>query len=190
MSNLVENSKKTKSKDVIFGIVIFILILWAIYIIDLVIPYNFSQLGIVPRSISGLKGILLSPFIHGSYSHLASNSVPIAVLLFFLFTLYKRDSIKIIALITIIGGGFVWIFARSASHIGISGLIYGLVTFLIVAGIFKRDFKSIAVSIVTAVLYGGILWGVLPTSTYISWEGHLFGAIAGGLIAYKLTSKK
>lgn len=174
------------SKKIIVGIASFIAVLWTIYIIDMIVPYSFTQLGIIPRSVSGLKGIIISPLIHGSYRHLASNTIPIALLLFFLFTLYKRDAIKIVAAVVIIGGALVWLFGRSASHIGISGLIYGLVIFLIAAGILRRDFKSTLVAIVVGVLYGGIIWGVLPTSTYISWEGHLFGAIAGGWIAYKL----
>lgn len=169
---------------------IFVLVLWGIFFIDAVIPYDFCQWGIQPRSARGLVGIFTSPFLHGSLKHIASNSVPVFVLLMTLVTFYRQRAAVAVIGIAVIGGGLVWLLGRSASHVGISGLIYGLTTFLIAAGIFQKKFKSIVISIVVVVVYGGIMWGVMPGQYWISWEGHLFGAVAGVMMAYVLFKGK
>ena len=168
----------------ITNILIFILFLWLVKVLDTLLPVDFGQFGIIPRTFHGLIGIGLAPLIHGNYYHLISNTVPLFVLLLSLFTFYKKQALGVIIASVIIGGLLVWLFARSASHIGISGLIYSLAAFLITAGIVKKDIKSLLISVLVIIFYGGLVWGVFPGRFGISWEGHLFGAIAGVLIAF------
>ena len=168
----------------ITNILIFILFLWLVKVMDTFLPFDLGQFGIIPRTFSGLIGIGLAPLIHANYFHLISNTAPLFVLLLALFTFYKKQALWVLIESVVIGGLLVWIFGRSASHIGISGLIYSLAAFLITAGILKKDIKSLLISVLVIVFYGSLVWGVFPGRFGISWEGHLFGAIAGILIAF------
>ena len=159
-------------------------ILWAILIIDSIIPIDFNQFGIIPRRTEGLKGILFAPFLHLNWSHLISNSMPLIVLLTGLFWLYNKVAIRVLIFSTVIGGGLVWILGREAFHIGASGVIFSLVAFFIASGIFKRDFKAIILAIFVFFMYGGVVWGIFPTQSGVSWESHLFGFITGIGLAY------
>ncbi len=163
---------------------IFVVIIWAVYLIDSIFNLGVVSFGgILPRSISSLKGVLLSCFVHANLYHIISNTVPLFILLTILFSFYGKNSIRTIFLITIIGGIGVWIFARNSYHVGASGLIYGLVTFLITKGIVIKKFKPLIIAVIVAFSYGGLIWGVFPTYSFVSWEGHLFGAIAGVVVA-------
>ncbi len=159
-------------------------ILWAIRIIDFILPIDFNQFGIIPRTFRGLPGIVFSPFLHGSFIHLISNSIPFFVLILVLLTFYEKIALQVILLFIVCGGLLVWIFARSSSHVGASGLIYSLTAFLIAGGIFMRNLKSMVIAVVIFFLYGGLMWGVFPTRPWVSWEGHLFGFIVGVGLAY------
>ncbi|PCH73019.1 MAG: rhomboid family intramembrane serine protease [Flavobacteriaceae bacterium] len=161
-----------------------VILLWVVFLIDTLLGLHLTRFGIVPRSIQGLLGIFTAPFLHGGFFHLLSNSVPIFVLSTATFYFYKKEAPGVFLKSIILGGGLVWLFARSANHIGISGLIYSLALFLIVTGFIKKDIKSIIVSAGILFMYGGLIWGVFPGRVSVSWEGHLFGAIAGGIIAY------
>ena len=174
----------------IINISIFILFIWVIKIIDSLLPLDLGQFGIVPRTFHGLIGIGLAPFIHANYFHLISNTVPLFILLLVLFTFYQKQGLLVVIGSIIIGGILVWIFGRNASHIGISGLIYSLAAFLITAGIVRKDIKSLMISTLTIFFYGGLIWGIFPGRFGISWEGHLFGAIAGILIAFAIKKEK
>ncbi|MCG8892641.1 rhomboid family intramembrane serine protease [Tenacibaculum finnmarkense] len=163
--------------------------LYAIYVVNLFIPIN--QFGIIPRTSSGLIGIFTAPFLHGGIWHLISNTLPLIILLTVLNFFYPKKTLSVIIFIILVGGMFVWMFARSANHIGASGLIYGLASFLIANGILERKFIPILVSIAVAVVYGGLIWGLVPSlKSHISWEGHLFGAVAGILAAFLLKKKQ
>ena len=137
-------------------------------------------------------GVITAPFLHGGIWHLVSNTIPLLVLLFVLNYFYPKKTISVIVFTIIVGGVLVWIFARKANHIGASGLIYGLAVFLITFGFLEKKFVSIVVSIVVAIVYGGLIWGIFPSSIrrHISWEGYLFGAIAGIIKAFILKKKK
>lgn len=172
------------------NILIFIIVLWGIKVVDTLLPLDFGQFGIVPRTFRGLIGIVLAPLLHANYYHLSSNTVPAFVLLLVLFSFYKKQAFTVIIKSILIGGGLVWIFGRSASHIGISGLIYSMAAFLIVAGFLKKEIKSVLASVLIIFLYGGLIWGVLPGRYWISWEGHLFGALAGIFIAFDYFKKE
>ena len=161
-------------------------VLWAIELIDAILPVNLDQFGIVPRSVSGLFGIIFSPFLHGGWGHLISNSIPLLILLTVIMTFYNKLWYKVVLFSAIIGGLGVWIIGDSNSvHIGVSGVIFSLMTFLLASGIFRKSFKSIIIGIVIFFLYGGtLLFGILPGQEGVSWEGHLFGAIAGVILAW------
>ncbi len=159
-------------------------LLWLILIINSVIPIDFNQFGIIPRRTEGIKGILFAPFLHLNWSHLVSNSMPLIVLLTGLFWLYNRVAVRVLALSIVIGGGLVWLLGRTAFHIGASGVIFSLVAFFIASGIFKKNLKAILLAVFVFLMYGGIVWGVLPGQPGVSWEGHLFGFITGIGLAY------
>jgi membrane associated rhomboid family serine protease len=128
------------------------------------------------------------PFLHANLQHILSNTVPLLVLLTLLAG-SKARSWEIVSEVIVLGGLLLWLFGRHANHIGVSGLIFGLVAFLIVSGVLERRILPLFVSVVVAFLYGGtLLSGVLPrVGSHVSWDGHLFGAVAGGLVAYALT---
>jgi membrane associated rhomboid family serine protease len=144
---------------------------------------DFTRYGLLPREISGLKGILTSPLIHSGFSHLWSNTVPIAVLLFFLNVFYSRISIKVIIWGWLLSGLFTWVIARDSYHIGASGMVYMLASFIFFKGIFINNYRQIAASLIVVFLYGSLIWYVLPIEPGISWEGHLCGGIAGLVLA-------
>lgn len=145
--------------------------------------------GIIPREPIGLRGIVLAPFLHGDFQHLIANSFPFAILGF----LVMFDSIKNFFSVTfitcLIGGLGVWLFGATHSvHIGASIVIFGYLGFLLFRGYFQRDIPSITLSLIVFFFYGGVLWGVLPTTPGVSWEGHLFGLL-GGAVAARLVSR-
>ncbi|AFU67281.1 membrane protein, rhomboid superfamily [Psychroflexus torquis ATCC 700755] len=167
----------------------FAALLYVVYFIGLFIP--ITEFGIVPRTTSGLIGVFTAPFLHGGIGHLLSNTIPLITLLIVLNTIYPTKTLAVFLFVTLAGGLLVWIFGRNANHIGASGLIYGLVAFLIVYGILEKKYIPIGISIGVAVVYGGLIWGIFPfVKSYISWEGHLFGAISGVIIAFLLKNHK
>lgn len=155
------------------------------HLADIVVPVDFGQFGIVPRSPEGARGILFAPLLHGDFTHLISNSVPLVVLGTGLLYLYRRVSWWVVLIVYVLGGAGVWLFARPASvHIGASGLIYGFAAFIFFSGLLRRDPPSIALALVVTFLYGGMVWGVLPLEPGVSFEAHLSGALAGILCAF------
>lgn len=138
----------------------------------------------MPRSKEGIIGIITSPFLHANTLHIVSNTVPLAVLTFLTLLFYRRIAFSVIVFSIVLSGLLVWVLARPAIHIGASSLIYALASFLIFMGLFRRSFVSLIIAAGVGFLYGGLIWGVFPTNPYISWEGHLFGAFAGGVLAY------
>lgn len=166
-------------------IIQFVILMYTVYVISLFIP--ITQFGIIPRTTRGLIGVFTSPFLHGGIWHLFSNTIPLIVLLTVLNYFYPKKTINVVVFTILCGGILVWLFARQANHIGASGLIYGLVAFLITNGFLEKKFISILVSIIIAIVYGGLIWGIVPSlQSHISWEGHLFGAVSGIVIAFLL----
>jgi membrane associated rhomboid family serine protease len=165
----------------------FVGLLWLIQILNRVI-FNggLANLGIHPRSLDGLWGILLAPFIHVSFAHLIANTVPLVVLGWFVMLRQKRDLITVSVLAALVGGLGTWLIAPALTvHVGASILIFGYLGYLLFRGIFERRFWPIVGSIVTFFLYGGALFGVMPGQIGVSWQGHLFGLI-GGILAARL----
>ncbi|HPA70846.1 MAG TPA: rhomboid family intramembrane serine protease [Spirochaetota bacterium] len=167
---------------IILGI---IAVLWIVLFISWAAP-SINMFGIRPRSIPGLIGIFTSPFLHGSVVHLAANTTGLFFLGLIFLTVERARAGYIIIPIYVLAGLGTWIIGRSGSlHIGASGVIYGLLGYLLFIGIFRRNFWTILMSVAIILLYGGALWGVLPQIGYpqISWEGHLSGFLAGILTA-------
>jgi membrane associated rhomboid family serine protease len=158
-------------------------LMWAIEIIDHVPGFNLDLYGIIPRNVIGLRGILFAPFLHGSFAHLIANTVPFLTLGWLVMLRRTSDFWWVSAIAALIGGLGTWLIAPSLSvHIGASGIIFGYLGFLLSRGYFERNFGSMMLSVTVGVLYGGLLWGVLPQQPGISWQGHLFGFI-GGVVA-------
>jgi membrane associated rhomboid family serine protease len=170
----------------------FISVLWIIQIINFILHYNLNRFGIYPNSYPNLIGILFSPFLHGSFFHLISNTIPLFILLMILLSFYKNESFGVILIVIILGGLLLWKFGRPAYHIGASLLIYGLAAFLFLAGILRRNITSIIISIIIAIFYGGLIYGLFPNEPWISFEGHIFGALSGFIcgIIYRKDPKK
>lgn len=174
---------------------IFVLVIWFIKIIDVLLGLDFRSWGVYPRDLTGLRGIIFYPLLHGDareegfqlfghFDHVFSNTIPLLVLGFLLFYSYRKVAFKVWSAIWLISGVGVWAFARSSIHIGASGLVYGLAFFVFFSGVFRKDVKSIALALLVAFFYGGLIWGVLPLQTGVSWEGHLFGGLAGTFLAW------
>jgi membrane associated rhomboid family serine protease len=163
---------------------VFILIMWGVKIFEFLFNEDFSDYGILPQTVVGLKGIILTPFIHSDFSHLISNTVPFFILGSSVFYFYNKVAFKVFIYIWILPGAWVWLAARNAYHIGASGMVYGFASFLFFSGIIHRVRSLIAVSFTVVFLYGSMLWGVFPVIEGMSWESHLFGAIIGFLLSF------
>jgi membrane associated rhomboid family serine protease len=187
---LAEEKNKIQAAKSLLLPGLFVVFLWLILIIqqtfNLDFPYWF---GLYPRSLSGLIGIITSPLIHAGFTHLFSNTLPVFVLSAGIIYFYPETAFKVIAIIYIFTGILVWLFARQVYHIGASGLIYGFAAFLFFSGIFKRDNRSIGLSLLVVFLYGGMVWGILPGQPGISWESHFFGGITGIVCAFIFRKK-
>jgi len=165
--------------------IVFVLIIWAVHAIQWLSPFSFAALGIIPRTYEGLMGIFTAPLIHGSWEHLFSNSVPLLILGGMTFLVYKRVATKAFFVIYILTGFLVWLFARGGtSHIGASGVVYGLVAFLFWNGVFRRNLQAVLISLCIMFLYSGMFYGVLPNQPGVSWESHLLGAFTGILASW------
>jgi len=164
--------------------VLFLVIMWVIYAVFSILEINMSTIGIKPLSVSGLVGILGSPFAHGGIKHIASNSISFLVLATFLFYFYRLIAYRVFILNWLISGLLLWVGGRDSVHIGASGIIYGLAFFLFFSGILRKDKQLGSLSLIVVFLYGSMFWGMLPQNGNISWEGHLFGAISGFTLAW------
>lgn len=169
-------------------VVLFIASLWLVFGLEQILP--LTQYGLIPRTSQGLVGIFSMPWLHGSLSHLMSNTIPLFVLMILLAG-SRANSWMIIFIIIIFGNGLLWMLGRGdAIHIGASGLVFGLAIFLIASGFFERRFVPIVVAIVVGFLYGSsLIAGMMPFQQGVSWDGHLFGAIAGGIAAWWLARR-
>lgn len=162
---------------------LFVLLIWIIFWFEIRFGFDFNYLGIRPGDLVGLRGIVFSPFIHSDIKHLFNNTIPLFVLSMALFYFYRSMSWKILIYGIFLTGLLTWIIGRPSLHIGASGIIYLLASFLFFKGIFSRYYRLIALSFIVVFLYGGMLWFVVPVKPGISWEGHLSGLLVGLLFA-------
>lgn len=166
----------------------FVSVLWVLEIADTLLFRGWlNQFGILPRRWMGLRGILLAPLLHGNLRHLSMNTVPLVVLGWLILVRSTAVFVLVTASIWLVGGLGVWLFAAPKSnHIGASGLVFGYLGFLLANGYFEQSVVAISTAILVGLLYGSTLWGILPLQRGVSWQGHLFGALTGGLCAYYL----
>lgn len=173
----------TSTRFAIFSIVV---ICFVLQVINSLPGINLNGLGIYPRSIQGLIGILCAPFLHGSWWHFASNMIPFVVLSWLICQYIVKRFYNVFIFTALVGGLLVWAFGRSNIHVGLSGVIYGLWGFILCYGLVRRSLKSIIIAVVVAILYSGFIWGVLPQRYHVSFESHLFGALSGLFLGYRL----
>jgi len=176
--------EKIKFFNAIKATAIFIILIWAIHLLQITFQFRPGYFGLYPRRIFGLRGILLSPLMHSNFGHLISNTVPMAVLMTMLFYFYHRIAARAFAMIYLLTGITVWLFARPVFHIGASGVVYGLLSFIFWMGVFRKSIKSIILTLIVTILYSGLITGILPNQQGISWESHLLGAITGIFAAF------
>ena len=165
-------------------------LMWLIFFIEMNYGVNLSVFGILPREAFGLLGILFAPLLHNSILHLVSNTFPLLFLGITLYFFYGKMAKKVFLSSYFLTGALVWLFGRATFHIGASGLIYGIASFLFFSGIVRAEFKALVISLAVVLVYGGLIWGVLPTIPGVSWETHLFCALVGGGAALFYRNKK
>jgi membrane associated rhomboid family serine protease len=162
----------------------FVFLMWLVKICEVLFEIDFSGLGIYPLSLQGIPGIIFSPFIHADFTHLLNNSLPLLLLSVALFYFYSEIALKVFSLTYLLTGILVWLGGREAWHIGASGLVYGLASFLFFSGIIRKYFRLIALSLLVVFLYGEMVWGLFPgIYQNISWESHMLGFFSGILLA-------
>jgi len=161
----------------------FVLIIWLVFWFEIRFRFDFTNFGVFPRSLSGLKGVIFSPFIHSGIEHLYHNTIPLFVLSTAVFYFYKPIAWKVLFYGILLSGFLTWLIGRPSFHIGASGLIYVLVSFTFFKGIFAKHFRLIALSLLVVFLYGSMIWYTMPIKEGMSWEGHLSGLITGILFA-------
>ncbi|MFP2996190.1 rhomboid family intramembrane serine protease [Spongiivirga sp. MCCC 1A20706] len=166
-----------------------VLIIWVVYWLELRFSINLSSYGVRPRTLSGLSGIIFSPFLHSSLSHLYHNTIPLFLLSLGLFYFYRPIAIKVLVLGILISGLLTWLIGRPANHIGASGLIYVLVSFIFFKGVRTKYYRLIALSLVVVFIYGSMIWYIFPVKENMSWEGHLAGLITGVIFAFFINAK-
>lgn len=169
--------------------ILFILIIWLVFWFEVRFGFNFSKFGVYPQTFSGLRGVVLSPFIHGDIQHLYHNTIPLFVLSMALYYFYKPIAWKVVLWGILLSGFLTWCIGRPSYHIGASGLIYVLVSFTFFKGVFAKHYRLIALSLLVVFLYGSMIWYTLPIEEGISWEGHLSGLITGLLFAFIFRSQ-
>jgi membrane associated rhomboid family serine protease len=164
----------------------FLAVIWLIYLVNWALDLEPDPFGIRPRQLAGLPGIVFAPLVHSSFAHLIANSPPLLVLGTAMLFLYPNSALRTLPAVYLGTGIVVWLFGRESVHLGASGLVYGLVSYIFVAGLLRRDRRAIAASLVVSFMYGSLAWGVLPTQFGVSWETHLAAALIGVALAFAL----
>ena len=165
-------------------VLILVALIWVVEFVNLFVGHRLVSWGILPRSFSGLIGIPLAPMLHGGIWHTVSNTVPLFVLGALTLAGGKRMFRETTVNVTLLSGAFVWIFAREAYHVGASGLVFGYFGVILARAYIERSIITIAIAVVTVMTYGGLLWGILPLRSTVSFESHLFGLIAGFVVIW------
>jgi membrane associated rhomboid family serine protease len=178
-----DESQLNISKSLFIVPLTYLILIWIIYWVEIHFGYNFNKYGVYPRTFEGFRGVFLTHFIHSNTSHLFNNSIPLFVLLCSLFYFYKDLAYKVLLLGGFFTGFFTWIIARDSFHIGASGVVYLLFSFVFFSGIIRKHYRLVAQSLVVIFLYGSMIWYVLPIKDGLSWEGHLSGFLVGFILS-------
>jgi membrane associated rhomboid family serine protease len=185
---LQKNHFESHLRNAILPAFFVLIIMWLAYWSDYLFLYDFHKLGVMPKKSEGLKGIFFMPWIHShaDIRHLLNNSIPIFLLLTLLFYSYREIALRVFLFSWFITGILLWIFANNngAYHIGMSGVIYSLASFLFTSGVLRKYLPLQALSLFIVFIYGSMIWGIFPTAQHISWEGHLSGMLVGIFLAY------
>ncbi len=164
----------------------FVALIWLIQLLNWALDLGVEDFGVRPRELAGLPGILFAPLMHSGFAHLIANSLPLLIVGTAMLYLYPSAALLVLPAVYLVPGVAVWLFARGGVHVGASGLIYGLVSYIFVAGMIRRDRRAIAASLLVSFLYGASVWGVLPIEPGVSWETHLAAAVIGLALALAL----
>jgi membrane associated rhomboid family serine protease len=164
----------------------FIALLWLVQLSNWGLDLGPGDLGVRPRQLSGLPGIFVAPLLHGDFAHLIANTPPLLVLGTAMLYLYPGSARKVLPAVYLGPGVAVWLFARGSVHVGASGLVYGMVSYIFVAGLIRRDSRAVGASMLVCFMYGALVWGVLPIEPRVSWETHLAAALIGVVLALAL----
>lgn len=177
-------------KDAVKLPLYFVLLMWGMHIIKIAGNFGWNIYGIHPRNADGLIGILMAPLLHSGFKHLFSNTVPLFMMFTLMMLFYSKVAKISFVAIYVLTGITVWFFGRDVIHIGASGVVYGLISFVFWSGIFRKNFKSVVLTIIIIFFYSGYIAGVFPGKPGISWESHLLGAIVGMLVAFVVRNVK
>lgn len=186
---MLDNEKLSYSNSIFLIPAIYVISIWFIYGVEIKYGFNFNKFGVFPRTFSGFKGVFLTHFIHSNTSHLFNNSIPLFVLLSSVFYFYKDVAYKVLLIGAFFTGFFTWIIARESYHIGASGVVYLLFSFVFFSGIIRKHYRLVALSLIIIFLYGSMIWYVLPIKEGMSWEGHLSGFLVGFLFSILFRKK-
>jgi membrane associated rhomboid family serine protease len=171
------------SKSIFIIPIVYVVSIWFIYWIEIQFGLNFNKFGVYPRTIEGFRGVFLTHFIHSNTNHVFNNSIPLFVLLSSLFYFYKDIAYKVLFFGGFLTGCLTWCIARDSYHIGASGIVYLLFSFVFFSGMIRKHFRLVALSLVIIFSYGSMIWYVLPIKEGMSWEGHLSGFLIGFILA-------
>jgi len=177
-----DNQLKLKSSIFLIPFV-YVVSIWLLYWIEITFSFNFNKYGVFPRTLSGFRGVFLTHFIHSNTNHLFNNSIPLFVLLSSLLYFYKEVAYKVLFFGGFFTGFITWMIARESYHIGASGIVYLLFSFVFFSGMIKKHYRLVALSLMVIFLYGSMIWYVLPIKEGMSWEGHLSGFLVGVFFA-------
>ncbi len=166
-----------------------VLLIWTVFWVEIEFKINLNDFGIYPRTLTGMRGIFFGPFLHGSAEHLYNNTIPLAILTASLVYFYRNIALRVLVLGLLLTGLVTWIIGRPAYHIGASGIIYLLASFIFFKGIFTKHYRLVAVSLIVAFIYGSMLWYIFPIKDGVSWEGHLGGFVIGLFMALFFKAK-
>lgn len=192
MGKLLTSLKRAQATttEAIKMILLLGVLIWLAALVNYLLPYELNRYGIYPRVVEGLWGVLAWPFLHGGWLHLLMNTSSLLVLGFFVALRGRSTFFAVTLFIVLIAGLGVWLFGRSAFHIGASGLVFGYFGFLIALAAYERCLSTLFVTAAVIFFYGGMILGVLPSDEFVSWEGHLFGLLAGMAAAALFSRKK
>jgi len=161
----------------------FVIVIWSVFLFDQLTRSGLVRYGLVPREGIGLLGLITTPLLHYNLGHIGSNTLPLLIGGTMMLFLYPNSALRALPAIWIGSGLLAWIFARNIVHIGASGVIYGLLAFVFISGVIRRDMRSIGAALVVWFMYGSMVWGVLPAAPNMSWELHASGMILGVVTA-------